>query len=70
MMTIVKAGGPLGLSVVGGIDHTSHPFGIDNPGIFISKVGSEKTGVLSHVAIVPDFKCAKDRGHVAPTSAC
>ena len=37
-ITIVKAGGPLGLSIVGGTDHTSHPFGLDEPGIFISKV--------------------------------
>jgi hypothetical protein len=38
---IQKAGGPLGLSIVGGIDHTSHPFGLEEPGIFISKVGSD-----------------------------
>ena len=37
-ITVVKAGGPLGLSIVGGLDHTSHPFGVDEPGIFISKV--------------------------------
>ena len=35
---MVKAGGPLGLSIVGGIDHSSHPFGIEEPGIFISKI--------------------------------
>ena len=35
---IVKAGGPLGLSIVGGLDHSSHPFGADEPGIFVSKV--------------------------------
>ena len=35
---LVKAGGPLGLSIVGGIDHSSHPFGIEEPGIFISKI--------------------------------
>ncbi|XP_064651888.1 protein scribble homolog isoform X5 [Lineus longissimus] len=35
---IDKAGGPLGLSIVGGIDHASHPFGIDDPGVFISKL--------------------------------
>lgn len=49
-ITIVKAGGPLGLSIVGGIDHTSHPFGIDEPGIFISKVG--------HFITVPSYKFA------------
>ena len=35
---IVKAGGPLGLSIVGGSDHSSQPFGEDEPGIFVSKV--------------------------------
>ena len=37
-VVLVKAGGPLGLSIVGGIDHSSHPFGIEEPGIFISKI--------------------------------
>uniref|UniRef100_A0A8C3M853 Uncharacterized protein n=1 Tax=Geospiza parvula TaxID=87175 RepID=A0A8C3M853_GEOPR len=35
---LVKAGGPLGLSIGGGSDHSSHPFGIHEPGVFISKV--------------------------------
>uniref|UniRef100_A0A8C7VK84 Protein scribble homolog n=1 Tax=Oncorhynchus mykiss TaxID=8022 RepID=A0A8C7VK84_ONCMY len=35
---LVKAGGPLGLSIVGGSDHASHPFGVSEPGVFISKV--------------------------------
>ena len=35
---IMKAGGPLGLSIIGGTDHASHPFGIDEPGVFISKI--------------------------------
>lgn len=26
------------MSIVGGIDHCSHPFGKDNPGVFISKI--------------------------------
>ena len=34
----MKAGGPLGLSIVGGVDHSSHPFGADEPGVFVSKV--------------------------------
>ena len=34
----MKAGGPLGLSIVGGSDHSSQPFGADEPGIFVSKV--------------------------------
>ncbi|KAM4864998.1 protein scribble homolog isoform 2-T2 [Thomomys bottae] len=33
-----RAGGPLGLSIVGGSDHSSHPFGVQQPGVFISKV--------------------------------
>ncbi|XP_063063083.1 protein scribble homolog isoform X4 [Engraulis encrasicolus] len=37
-VTLVKAGGPLGLSIVGGSDHASHPFGVNEPGVFISKV--------------------------------
>nr|XP_054607415.1 protein scribble homolog isoform X15 [Nothobranchius furzeri] len=37
-VVLVKSGGPLGLSIVGGSDHASHPFGINEPGVFISKV--------------------------------
>ncbi|XP_026148269.1 protein scribble homolog isoform X4 [Mastacembelus armatus] len=37
-VTLLKSGGPLGLSIVGGSDHASHPFGINEPGVFISKV--------------------------------
>ena len=33
-----KGNNPLGFSIVGGSDHSSHPFGMDEPGIFISKV--------------------------------
>ena len=33
-----KGNGPLGFSVVGGSDHACHPFGVDEPGLFISKV--------------------------------
>nr|XP_054504990.1 protein scribble homolog isoform X4 [Agelaius phoeniceus] len=40
---LVKAGGPLGLSIVGGSDHSSHPFGIHEPGVFISKVESQQS---------------------------
>lgn len=29
----------MGLSIVGGSDHSSHPFGVQEPGVFISKVG-------------------------------
>ncbi|XP_071811026.1 protein scribble homolog isoform X5 [Apostichopus japonicus] len=37
-VNLVRTGGPLGLSIVGGIDHSSYPFGADKPGIFISKI--------------------------------
>ncbi|XP_077519617.1 protein lap4-like isoform X34 [Amblyomma americanum] len=37
-VTLVKAGGPLGLSIIGGTDHPCHPFGADEPGIFVSKI--------------------------------
>ncbi|XP_066930968.1 protein scribble homolog isoform X3 [Clytia hemisphaerica] len=37
-ITLKKSDGPLGLSIVGGSDHSSHPFGVNEPGIFISKV--------------------------------
>ncbi|XP_072269318.1 protein scribble homolog [Pyxicephalus adspersus] len=37
-IVLIKAGGPLGLSIVGGSDHSSHPFGVREPGVFISKV--------------------------------
>ncbi|XP_046858216.1 protein scribble homolog isoform X2 [Xenia sp. Carnegie-2017] len=33
-----KGNGPLGFSVVGGSDHTCHPFGMDESGLFISKI--------------------------------
>ncbi|KAK3088695.1 hypothetical protein FSP39_022487 [Pinctada imbricata] len=50
-ITIVKAGGPLGLSIVGGSDHSCHPFGSDEPGIFVSK-------------IVPDGAASKTNLHI------
>ena len=37
-VVLVKAGGPLGLSIIGGSDHSCVPFGTGEPGIFISKV--------------------------------
>lgn len=45
-VTLVKAGGPLGLSIVGGSDHASHPFGVREPGVFISKVSAENSCLL------------------------
>ena len=41
-VTLVKAGGPLGLSIIGGSDHSCVPFGTGEPGIFISKVSFSK----------------------------
>ena len=37
-IVLMKGNNPLGFSIVGGSDHASHPFGLDEPGIFISKV--------------------------------
>ena len=37
-VTVTKRNGSLGMSIVGGRGQTSHPFGINKPGIFISKV--------------------------------
>jgi len=37
-IVLEKAAGPLGLSIVGGSDHASHPFGVNEPGVFVSKV--------------------------------
>ncbi len=36
----MKKGGPLGLSIIGGSDHSCVPFGVGDPGIYISKVSS------------------------------
>lgn len=40
-VVLVKAGGFLGLSIIGGSDTSCVPFGTDDPGIFISRVCSE-----------------------------
>ncbi|KAH7728046.1 PDZ-domain-containing protein scribble [Aphelenchoides avenae] len=37
----------LGLSVVGGTDHCSHPFGISKPGVFISKISTDSPAAKS-----------------------
>ncbi|XP_036357512.1 protein scribble homolog isoform X5 [Octopus sinensis] len=44
-ITFNTYGGPLGLSIVGGTDHSCLPFGNNNPGIFISKI--EKDGIAA-----------------------
>ncbi|OUC49345.1 putative PDZ/DHR/GLGF domain protein [Trichinella nativa] len=47
---VIKTGNALGLSIVGGTDHSCHPFGGSEPGVFISKVVPDgpagKTGKL------------------------
>ncbi|XP_076068044.1 protein lap4-like isoform X4 [Oratosquilla oratoria] len=51
-VTMVKDGGPLGLSIIGGSDHFCVPFGAspDDPGVYISKINAggaaHKTGKL------------------------
>ena len=44
---LVKHNGAMGLSIVGGGNVACHPFGIDNPGIFISKIvpGGAASGI-------------------------
>lgn len=37
-VTLVKEGGSLGFSIIGGTDHSCVPFGGKEPGIFISHV--------------------------------
>ncbi|XGW32372.1 hypothetical protein V3C99_017152 [Haemonchus contortus] len=39
-VVLMKDGKSLGLSIVGGCDHSSHPFGVDRPGVFISKIAA------------------------------
>ncbi|KAK7489162.1 hypothetical protein BaRGS_00019540, partial [Batillaria attramentaria] len=48
---IVKAGGPLGLSIVGGVDHSSQPFGADEPGIFVSKIVKDGAAAKTNLKI-------------------
>ncbi|KAG8009568.1 Protein scribble-like protein [Nibea albiflora] len=52
-VTLVKSGGPLGLSIVGGSDHASHPFGVNEPGVFISKVKLVKFPVSQRCLCAP-----------------
>jgi len=37
-VTLLKEGGSLGFSIIGGTDHSCMPFGASEPGIFISHV--------------------------------
>ncbi|KAE9550973.1 hypothetical protein FO519_005810 [Halicephalobus sp. NKZ332] len=44
----------LGLSIVGGIDHCSHPFGVNNPGVFISKIAANSPAANSGLLRIGD----------------
>lgn len=39
-VALLKEGGSLGFSIIGGTDHSCTPFGSNEPGIFISHVSS------------------------------
>ncbi|XP_077989669.1 protein scribble homolog isoform X3 [Glandiceps talaboti] len=51
LIVLIRQGGPLGLSIVGGSDHSSHPFGEDEPGIFISKIVPDGAAALTNLRI-------------------
>ncbi|XP_076348161.1 uncharacterized protein LOC143245792 [Tachypleus tridentatus] len=51
---LIKAGGPLGLSIIGGADRPCHPFGQGEPGIFISKIVPNSTAAKSEKLRVGD----------------
>ncbi|KAI6210461.1 hypothetical protein M3Y96_00330700 [Aphelenchoides besseyi] len=44
----------LGISIVGGVDHCSHPFGIDRPGVFVSKISANSPASRSKKLRVGD----------------
>ncbi|KAJ7325632.1 neurotransmitter receptor transport postsynaptic membrane to endosome [Desmophyllum pertusum] len=46
-----KGNNPLGFSIVGGSDHASHPFGMDEPGVFISKIVSTGVAATTHLRV-------------------
>eukprot|EP00794_Sanderia_malayensis_P012000 gene12000-13238_t len=66
-----KGHGPLGLSIVGGSDHASHPFGVDEPGVFVSKIvpggAAAKTNlkVGDRILAVNDLSMRDATHHVA-----
>ncbi|XP_076359020.1 uncharacterized protein LOC143251643 [Tachypleus tridentatus] len=53
-ITLIKAGGPLGLSIIGGSDRPCHPFGCGALGIFISKIVPNSTAANSGKLYVGD----------------
>lgn len=44
---LIREDNSLGLSIVGGSDHSSHPFGVNAPGVFISKISSNSPAARS-----------------------
>ena len=56
---LMRGDGPLGLSIVGGKDHNSHPFGVSEPGIFVSKVRCFKYDILSSLSWCERLKPTK-----------
>jgi len=53
-VTLVKEGGSLGFSIIGGTDHSCMPFGASEPGIFISHVSTLCSGELKNVSVYQD----------------
>ncbi|XP_078383330.1 protein scribble homolog isoform X2 [Oculina patagonica] len=50
-VVLKKGNNPLGFSIVGGSDHASHPFGMDEPGIFISKIVPTGVAATTHLRV-------------------
>lgn len=46
-----RSEGPLGISVVGGCDKACHPFGVKEPGIFISKVNPNGEAAKTKICV-------------------
>ncbi len=48
----MKGNGPMGLSIVGGIDQACPPFGIEQRGVFVSKVKKNKQRVFRKKIVI------------------
>jgi len=53
-VTLVKEGGSLGFSIIGGTDHSCMPFGTSESGIFISHVSTLCSGELKNIFVYQD----------------
>uniref|UniRef100_F1KS12 Protein lap1 n=1 Tax=Ascaris suum TaxID=6253 RepID=F1KS12_ASCSU len=51
---LVRENHSLGLSIVGGSDHSSHPFGVNAPGVFISKITANSPAARSQKLRIGD----------------